>query len=254
MNAGGSLSRTTPASGARKAPPPSPAARKPVSPTPRSLLKSESVVSYLVRPAARARNTRGACARARRAAHAASARPAAAAAAAAAQGKSAADGAAGADSDGAGAGAPPATAPAKPKPKLQGSATLGAKPATARAAPRAEPSAVMPTGTVDVEAWLADRKAKDAAREQVRWARVHQDAKFIEKLERQQEVRNRQLHEEEAAKAAAAAAAANWNTVPFEPLTAPKEEAPPDATAEEKLFLDDAERLFGQQHTTAAAR
>jgi hypothetical protein len=108
---------------------------------------------------------------------------------------------------------------------------------------------VPPKGTVDVDAWLAERRQKDEQRDKVRWARVHNDARFIEKLERQQEVRNRQLHDEEDARAKAAAAAANWNTVPFAP-TETKSQGVPAATEEEQLFRKDAARLFGAQPVT----
>jgi hypothetical protein len=228
--------------------------RKPVEPTPRSLLKGESVVAYLhVRPWRHAR-TRCGAARAWRTqrrlicgnARAAILHPPS-------QGGKA-DGGEGGEGEAGEAGAAGAAAPAAAaaKPKLRAAAT--AKPgsstlkgghggATARPAGAAD----APAGTVDVDAWLADRRAKDAAREQLRWARVHNDAKFIEKLERQQEVRNKALHDEEAAKAAAAAAAANWQTVPFAPLSADtKDVKAPDATGEEALFRKDAERLFGE--------
>ena len=110
---------------------------------------------------------------------------------------------------------------------------------------------VPPKGTVDVDAWLAERRQKDEQRDKVRWARVHNDARFIEKLERQQEVRNRQLHEEEEARAKAAAAAANWNTVPFAPMETNKAgQGALAATEEEQLFRKDAARLFGAQPVT----
>jgi hypothetical protein len=167
-----------------------------------------------------------------------------------AEGGEGAEGEAG-EAGAAGAAAPPAS-PAAAKPKLRAAATAkpgastpkGGHGGAAAARPAAPGDA--PAGTVDVDAWLADRRAKDAAREQLRWARVHNDAKFIEKLERQQEVRNKALHDEEAAKAAAAAAAANWQTVPFAPLADTKDVKAPDATGEEALFRKDAERLFGE--------
>jgi hypothetical protein len=152
--------------------------------------------------------------------------------------------AAGSGEDGGEEGGSPAAsgAPAgKPKPK-----------AKASAAPTRSSDPVPPKGTVDVEAWLAERRQKDEERDKVRWARVHNDARFIEKLERQQEVRNRQLHDEEDARAKAAAAAANWNTVPFAPTEA-KAEGVPASTEEEQLFRKDAARLFGAQPVTPAS-
>ena len=144
-------------------------------------------------------------------------------------------------------GSPAAGGAAKAKAKA---APRGAAPGKAPASGARAGDPVPPKGTVDVDAWLAERRQKDEQRDKVRWARVHNDARFIEKLERQQEVRNRQLHEEEDARAKAAAAAANWNTVPFAPPETNKAQGALAATEEEQLFRKDAARLFGAQPVT----
>jgi len=103
---------------------------------------------------------------------------------------------------------------------------------------------------VDVDAWLRERKEREAARSSARWARVHQDARFIERLERGQEARNAALAAEEERRRAAEAAAAHWQSVPFQPLSAPPAAAADAASEEERLLRIDAGRIFGLASVT----
>ena len=101
-------------------------------------------------------------------------------------------------------------------------------------------------GGVDVTVWLRERKEREAARASARWARVHQDARFIERLERSQEVRNAALAADEERRRAAEAAAANWQSVPFQPLHDADAPLAGDAASEEERLLRlDASRIFG---------
>jgi|APGre2960657444_1045066.scaffolds.fasta_scaffold00012_4 hypothetical protein len=106
-------------------------------------------------------------------------------------------------------------------------------------------------GGVDVATWLKARKEKDAERERSKAARLHQDSRFIEKLERQQVERNAQLADEEDRRLAALAAAqvaASWQTQAY--VSHPTTPLTPDATEEEALLRLDAERLFGNKSLT----
>jgi hypothetical protein len=171
--------------------------------TPRSLLKSESVVSYLARTAgggAGAVTSRGA--------------------------------------GGTGAGA------AGRSPGMW--STTGATPRGAGAAA----AGAAGDGTrqrVDVDKWLLERRAREEAREKSQSSKMHKDARFIERLERQQEVRNAGLAAEEDRRRHAAAAAAQWQVQQYKPLQGEgaRGSATGEGTSEEQMLRKDAQRLFG---------
>ena len=172
--------------------------------TPRSLLKSESVVSYLARTtgaatgAATSRGTPGAAVPRRSAA-----------------GPSAGFG---------------STSTATPR--GAGADAGGADGARQR---------------VDVDKWLLERRAREEAREKSKSSKMHKDARFIERLERQQEIRNAALAAEEDKRRHAAAAAAQWQVQQYKPLQgdSARGAATGEGTTEEVLLRKDAQRLFG---------
>lgn len=214
LHAGGSAAAEGGAATARtrSGRPAAPAAAQ-SSPTPRTLLKGESVVSYLSRPAGT---------------------PAGALTARSARG-------------GAHALAP------SPSARVV-SPSRGRSSTTSPHIKRSSTGGVPRGGEVDVDKWLADRRAKEDERERVKLQRAHMDARFIERLERQQEVRNAALADEEARKRTAAAAAASWQAKPYTPVEDSAAEAKPlDATEEEALLRRDAERLFGTASMTPPA-
>ena len=172
--------------------------------TPRSLLKSESVVSYL------ARTTGGG---------AVAATPRGAAA-----------------SGAGGAGRSPGMA-----------TTTGATPRGAGAGAAAAAAGDGARQRVDVDKWLLERRAREEAREKSKSSKMHKDARFIERLERQQEVRNAGLAAEEDRRRHAAAAAAQWQVQQYKPLQGEgaRGAATGEGTSEEQMLRKDAQRLFG---------
>ena len=144
----------------------------------------------------------------------------------------------------------------KPSPDGKPCPDVTPRPSAARADPvgRASTTTVPRAaagGGVDVATWLKARKEKDAERERSKAARLHQDSRFIEKLERQQVERNAQLADEEDRRLAALAAAqvaASWQTQAY--VSHPTTPLTPDATEEEALLRLDAERLFGNKSLT----
>jgi len=114
---------------------------------------------------------------------------------------------------------------------------------------------------VDVDKWLNERQQREQARLKAKSTAAHRDARFIERVERQQEARNAALAAEEERRRAAAAAAAQWQVQAYTPLqgevTALRRST--DATSEEAMLRRDAQRLFGPvaiapQRTSGGAR
>lgn len=87
--------------------------------------------------------------------------------------------------------------------------------------------------TVDIHSWLIDRRRKEREREEMRQARLKNDARFIEKLDERQAERNKLLQEaeERLAQSIAGKKGQKWKPVPFTPW--------PDANKQAEVVTED---------------